>query len=75
MSQSKTRAEQFFWNLTSRPLLTVVLGLLGIMAAAVVIPNLVKDTSLDAFIDDDNPAVVYRDKVREIFGLNGHSYH
>lgn len=32
-------------------------------------PRLYKDTSAEAFIADDNPAIVYRKQVEEIFGL------
>ncbi len=70
MNQPMNPAERFFWRVTRHPLLTVMAGLLIIIAAATVVPQLVKDTSLDAFIADDNPAIIYRDKAREIFGLD-----
>ena len=70
MSQLTTRAEHFFWKLTNHPLLTLVAGIVGIIAAATFVPGLVKDTSLDAFIAADNPAIIYRDKAREVFGLS-----
>ncbi len=70
MYQPISTAERFFWTVTRRPLLSVMAGLLIIIAAATVVPRLEKDTSLDAFIADDNPAIVYRDKAREIFGLD-----
>jgi len=47
----------------------IVLGFIVIALSAIYIPSLVKDTRADAFLPDDEPALVYRDKVKEIFGL------
>ncbi|MEN8133766.1 MAG: MMPL family transporter, partial [Pseudomonadota bacterium] len=44
-------------------------GLVLIISCAAFIPSLVKDTRSDAFLPDDEPALVYRDQVKEIFGL------
>lgn len=49
------------------PILIVGLAVLG--GAISYLPSLTRDTSADAFIDPENPALVYRDKVEEIFGL------
>lgn len=70
MSGSKGVAENFFRTMTSFPKSVVALSLLAIAAAAAFLPLLQKDTTPDAFIAADNPAVVYRDKVKEIFGLD-----
>jgi predicted RND superfamily exporter protein len=40
------------------------------LSAAAFIPGLTKDTSSDAFIAKDNPARVYRDQVKKVFGLS-----
>jgi len=48
----------------------VVLGLLFIVLGVVFLPTLVKDVRSDAFLAKDNPALVYRNKVKEQFGLS-----
>lgn len=48
-------------------LLILVTGLIGMTASA--LPKLSKDTSADAFIDDQQPALVYKNKIEELFGL------
>ena len=63
-------AERFFTHLTEWPKTIIVIGLLLIIATGSFIPTLKKDTSSDAFMPPDHPALVYRDKVKEIFGLN-----
>ena len=62
--------ENFFWTITRFPKLIIAAGFIGIVAMAATLPALVKDTTPDAFIAKDNPAVVYRDKVKAIFGLD-----
>lgn len=37
--------------------------------AAYFIPTITRDTRAEAFISADHPALVYRDKVKEVFGL------
>ncbi len=48
-----------------------VIGLAFIVIGATVIglPKLTKDTTADAFIDPDSPALVYKAKVEEAFGI------
>jgi len=65
----KTRAASFFRAVIAFPWTILVAGLLFIIASAVFIPTLEKDTRSDAFMPPDHPALVYRDKVKEIFGL------
>ncbi len=62
--------ERFFLFVTAFPKTLLLLCFLGIAAAGAFLPSLVKDTTPDAFIAADNPAVIYRDKVKEIFGLD-----
>ncbi|MCF6324029.1 MAG: MMPL family transporter [Gammaproteobacteria bacterium] len=64
-----TPAEMFFERLTRWPKTIILLGLLLIVATGSFIPTLQKDTRSDAFMPPDHPALVYRDKVQEIFGL------
>ena len=65
-----SKAEKFFEVITRWPKTILVLAIAVIVLCASFIPNLYKDTRSDAFIPPDHPALVYRDKVREIFGLN-----
>ncbi len=53
-----------------RPKLTLLVGLilLGVFAAG--LGKIYKDTRADAFLAADNPAVVYKNKAREIFGIS-----
>ncbi len=61
--------EKFFWRITSRPVAFVTMAIIVIGAAASGLSNLVKDTSVKAFIPPGHPSLVADDKAREIFGL------
>ena len=50
--------EKYFWAITRYPKLIIAVGFIGILAMAASLPALVKDTTRDAFIAKDNPAVV-----------------
>jgi len=69
MNFPETGAQKVFWRMTALRWPILIVGLLLITAAGVNLPRLVKDTSADAFIDPADPALVYRDKVEDIFGL------
>jgi hypothetical protein len=69
MIDSTQPAARFFWGVTARPKLVLTVSLALIVVAASFVPGLTKDTTADAFIAADNPAVVYRDKAKQIFGL------
>lgn len=64
-----TRAGRFFWGLTGYPKIVILSALLVTVSLGSFLPKLYKDTSAEAFIADDNPAVVYRRQVEETFGL------
>jgi len=64
-----SNAERFFEQLMQWPKTIVLLGLILIVAMGSFIPTLQKDTRADAFMPADHPALIYRDKVQEIFGL------
>ena len=66
----KSRAEQFFEWVTRWPKTILLISVLFIIFSASFVPTLQKDTRSDAFMPPDHPALVYRDKVKEIFGLN-----
>lgn len=69
MTFPETKAQRAFWRITALrwPILVVSIALMA--ASAAFIPSLVKDTSADGFVDPANPALIYRDKVEEIFRL------
>jgi len=69
MQKSAPSLERFFALVTARPIVTVVLCFAFVIAAGSQLPKLHKDTSAEAFINPDNPALIERDKVEEIFGL------
>lgn len=58
----------FTWVI-DHPKLVISLGLLLALAFAVFLPTLQKDIRSDAFLAKDNPALLYREVVRERFGL------
>jgi len=64
-----TTVGRFFMGLTARPKLVVVLGIIGILGMGGFIPTLVKDTTPEAFVPPTSPAIVNRDRAKEIFGL------
>ena len=60
---------RFFTLMTTRPKTVIALGFTLIVLFALLVPGLRKDTRADAFIPSDHPALKFRDKTREIFGL------
>jgi predicted RND superfamily exporter protein len=68
--QSNTSTNTFFRWLVNNPKRVVFSGLIFMLAMGSFIPNLTKDTRADAFLADDNPALVYREKVKLLFGLS-----
>jgi len=68
--KTTTGAERFFERITQWPKTIILMGLLLIVVTGSFIPSIQKDTRSDAFMPPDHPALVYRDKVKEIFGLN-----
>jgi len=66
---SQTRAWHFFRGVTAWPKTIIAFGLVLIIGFASFIPALEKDTRADAFIPPDHPALLFRDKVEDIFGL------
>jgi len=64
-----SRADRFFRLVTARPQLVLIAGIAAIAWTVSFLPQLQKDTTADGFIDPDDPALIYRDRVEEIFGL------
>ncbi|MCP5208425.1 MAG: outer membrane lipoprotein-sorting protein [Hahellaceae bacterium] len=60
----------FFRFVVNYPKSLVLLSLLVFVGTLSFLPKLVKDTRSDAFLEETNPALVYRDKVKAQFGLS-----
>ena len=69
MSTNTNLIERYFRFVVSRPWTVIALSALLLVASGVFLPSLVMDTRSDAFIDAADPALVYREKAEEIFGL------
>lgn len=65
----KSRTWRFFEAVTAFPKTVLVVVAIITITTASFLPRLTKDTSADAFMPAEHPAVVYRDKVKETFGL------
>lgn len=63
------RAERFFRTLTNWPKAVLMVSFLLIAATGYFVPQIHKDTSSDAFIAKDDPVLLYREHVRQTFGL------
>lgn len=60
---------RFFTAVTEIPKTILTLGFLIIIATAAFIPTLTIDARSESFLPPDNPALVYREQVEEVFGL------
>lgn len=69
IEMGKSRTWRFFEAVTAFPKTVLVIVAIITIATASFLPRLTKDTSADAFMPAEHPAVVYRDKVKETFGL------
>lgn len=69
MINNTTWPARFFKAVTAFPKTIIMVGLILILSSAFFIPTLQKDTRSDAFIPPDHPALIYRDQVKDIFGL------
>lgn len=54
----------------NKPWLSLIVGIGLMLAIATGLTKLNKDTRADAFLSSDNPVLIYKDKVKEIFGLS-----
>ena len=61
--------ERYFRNVVANPWWVILLSAIFIIISAVFVPSTVMDTRSDAFIDPEEPALIYREKVEELFGL------
>jgi predicted RND superfamily exporter protein len=70
LSPDKTGIDRIFRFAVSHAKLVIACSMMPIVAALWFLPSLQKDTRADAFLAPDNPALIYRDRVRAIFGLS-----
>lgn len=64
-----SKAGRFYWKVTEYPKILLFIGFLIILSTAIFIPTIVRDTTVDAFIPNEDSVKVYREKVKDIFGL------
>ena len=69
IKETDNKAIRFFEIVTKMPKTIILIGLIFIGLATAFVPQLYKDTTADAFIAKDNVALIYKEKVKEIFGL------
>ena len=60
----------FFIWIVDHPKRILLLGIAFMVMLGSFLPTLEKDTRSDAFLADDNPALVYKEQVKETFGLS-----
>ena len=65
-----TRSGAFYWWLTGKSTTIVSVAIGVIILGALFLPRLTKDTSAEAFIASEHPAVVYQNTVAQTFGLS-----
>ncbi|MFB3079007.1 MAG: MMPL family transporter, partial [Lysobacterales bacterium] len=63
-------ATRFFQQLVRYPKTVVLISVILMAGVLSYLPQLTKDTRADAFLAADNPALLYRDKVKAQFGLS-----
>ena len=68
-ANQETKAGRFFQGVTAYPKTILLLGTLLILAGAFFLPEMIKDTTVEAFIPKDDPVRVFRDNAKDIFGL------
>jgi len=69
MKTKQTLAYRFFTAVTAMPKTIIALAFLIIISTAAFIPTLTIDSRSEAFLPEDDPALLYRDQVEETFGL------
>ncbi len=63
------RPARFFYRVTAYPRTVLIVCIVILLAPIVFLPRLTRDTSAEAFISKDDPALTNRESVTEIFGL------
>lgn len=69
-NNANMKAEQFFNNVLKRPKLIIIIGIAAIVGLGFMLPKTGIDASVEAFIDSEHHSLVYRNEVKEMFGLS-----
>jgi len=69
MSKTSTRAEAFFLTVIRWRWVVLSIALGSLVGLGSQLGKLTKNTQADAFINPDEPALIYREKVEDIFNL------
>lgn len=69
MEPNTSTTGRYFQMVVEQPWTTILLSTLLFIGSTLSLPTLVMDTRSDAFINENEPALVYREKVEELFGL------
>ncbi|WP_111980009.1 efflux RND transporter permease subunit [Algibacillus agarilyticus] len=67
---NKTKTSALLWWLTGNPKKVLLSGLLAILFFTAFLPQLTMDPEAESFLPKDSPALIYRQQVEDIFGLN-----
>ena len=67
---NKWSSEWFFRQIVHYPRVIIILSISMIFLMGSFVFSIQKDTRADAFLSDENPALIYRDKVKQLFGLS-----
>jgi hydrophobe/amphiphile efflux-3 (HAE3) family protein len=67
---SKTAISRFARFIVNFPKTNVIVSILVMLTLFAALPKLYKDTRADAFLAADNPALLYKQKVKQQFGLS-----
>lgn len=69
MNANIASPRRFFMTVTAKPKIVLVISVLVFVLFAICLPRTQKDTSADAFIPPDHPALQLRDRTKRLFGL------
>ena len=69
IEEMDNKAIRLFEIVTAMPKIIILIGVMFIDPATAFVPQLYKDTTADALIAKSNPALIYKNKVKEILGL------
>lgn len=67
--KQQNKATRFFNKVTSLYKIILTLSLIIMVGVSLFIPKMTKDTSYDAFLPKNDPVLVFRNQVKETFGL------
>lgn len=70
LTSSSGTARSFFEFILRMPIVVVAIALIIFLAGVAGLTQLKKDVRSDAFLAPDNPALVYRDVIKDVFGLS-----